>query len=63
MTKIAKNYDTTVDNLVKLNKLENPNDLKIGQKIIIDQVKEVETIYKVPDVPKALIKDNNNIKL
>ena len=63
LTKIAKNYDTTVDNLVKLNKLENPNDLKIGQKIIIDQVKEVETIYKVPDVPKALIKDNNNIKL
>lgn len=33
LTKIAKKYKTTVNNLVKLNNLKNPNLLKVGQKL------------------------------
>lgn len=35
LTKIAKQYNTTVDNLVKLNNLKNSDIIKIGQKLII----------------------------
>lgn len=33
--KIAKEYNTTVDKLVKINKIKNPDLIKIGQKIKI----------------------------
>lgn len=33
--KIAKNYFTTVDNLVKVNNIENVDDIKLGSKLII----------------------------
>ncbi|WP_305067551.1 LysM peptidoglycan-binding domain-containing protein [Marinilactibacillus sp. Marseille-P9653] len=37
LNKIAKSYNTTVNNLVALNKISNPNNIKIGQKIAINQ--------------------------
>lgn len=39
LSKIAKTYNTTISNLVTLNKLPNPNNLNIGQKILIEQYK------------------------
>ncbi len=35
LSEIAKNHKTTVENLVKINKLSNPNLIKIGQILII----------------------------
>ena len=35
LTKIAKAYNTTVNNLVKLNNIKNPNYIVVGQKLII----------------------------
>lgn len=33
--KIAKRYFTTVDNLIKINNIENPDIIKPGEKLII----------------------------
>lgn len=33
--KIAKRYNTTIDSLVKVNEMENPDTLRIGEKLII----------------------------
>lgn len=35
--KIAEQFKTTVDKLVKLNKIANPNAIKLGQKLLIPQ--------------------------
>lgn len=35
LTKIARNYNTTVDALVKANNISNPNLIKVGQTLII----------------------------
>ena len=35
LSKIAKTYKTSVSNLVKLNKIKNPNYIVVGQKLII----------------------------
>lgn len=40
---IAKKYNTTVDNLVKLNKITNPNYIVVGQKLIISGATATET--------------------
>ncbi|MFC6463810.1 LysM peptidoglycan-binding domain-containing protein [Marinilactibacillus sp. GCM10026970] len=37
LNKIARSYNTTVNNLVALNKITNPNNIKIGQRIAINQ--------------------------
>ena len=33
--KIAKKYKTSMDNIIKINKLENPNLIDVGQKILV----------------------------
>ena len=33
LSQIAKAHNTTVENLVKLNKISNPENIKIGQKL------------------------------
>ena len=33
--KIAKKYKTSMENIIKINKLENPDIIDIGQKILI----------------------------
>ncbi|WP_339174428.1 LysM domain-containing protein [Anoxybacillus sp. FSL W8-1294] len=33
LTKIAKKYGTTVQNLVKLNNIKNPDLIRVGQKL------------------------------
>jgi LysM repeat protein len=35
LTKIAAKFHTTVDTLVKTNDIKNPNDIDIGQKLVI----------------------------
>lgn len=35
LTKIAKEYNTTVDELVRLNKIKNSNSIFVGQKLLI----------------------------
>lgn len=37
LNKIAKQYNTTVANIVSLNKLSNPNYIKVGQKLAINK--------------------------
>lgn len=37
LNKIAKSYNTTVNNIVALNKISNPNNIKVGQKLAINQ--------------------------
>lgn len=39
LTKIAHNYDVNVNDLIKINKIENPNKLFVGQKINIPNSK------------------------
>ena len=33
--KIAKKYKTSMNNIIQTNKLEDPNDIQIGQKILV----------------------------
>ena len=33
--KIAKKYKTSMENIIKTNKLENPNLIDVGQKILV----------------------------
>ena len=44
LSKIAAKYGTTVDNLVKINKIKNPNLINVGQKIVI-KPEEVQGQY------------------
>ncbi len=39
LSKLAKTHNTTVDKLVKLNRIKNPNVISIGQKLILLQYK------------------------
>ena len=32
---IAKKYKTSMNNIIQTNKLEDPNDIQIGQKILV----------------------------
>ena len=43
---IAHKYGTTVANLVALNKIKNPNLIKVGQKIVIKAAKEYYVVKK-----------------
>lgn len=57
LTGIAKQFKTTVNDLVKLNKIKNPDLIRIGQKIMYGMAatapKKAETVYKAPvTIPK-----------
>ncbi len=52
LSKLAKTYNTTVDKLVKLNKLKDPNKISVGQKLILMKyklytVKQGDTLSKI----------------
>lgn len=43
LSSIAKKYNTTVDNLVKLNDISNPNNIVVGQTLVISGIAENKT--------------------
>ena len=55
---IAKKYNTTVDNLVKLNKITNPNYIVVGQKLIISgaSANDTKTTTTTSAATKATVK-------
>ena len=51
---IAKRYDVTVDDLVRVNRLVNPADLQVGQSLIIPPPTPIQTPIPTPiQTPKA----------
>ena len=46
LSKIAKVHNTTVDSLVRLNNIKNPNVINIGQKLILSEPYRVYTVAK-----------------
>ena len=49
LSDIALKFNTTVDMLLKLNRLDNPNELAIGQKILIPSEPTSENEIKTPE--------------
>lgn len=45
LSKIAKKYNTTIDNLVKLNNIKNPNIIHVGDKLKVKEYK-IYTVVK-----------------
>lgn len=53
--KIANQFGTTVDNLVSINKISNPNFIVVGQKLNVNGNAQVSTpVAAVPTVEKAV---------
>ncbi|NMA67165.1 MAG: LysM peptidoglycan-binding domain-containing protein [Clostridiaceae bacterium] len=46
LSKIAKAHNTTVDSLIKLNNIKNPNVINVGQKLILAEAYRVYTVIK-----------------
>ncbi|MBF0714839.1 LysM peptidoglycan-binding domain-containing protein [Gemella palaticanis] len=50
--KIANKFGTTVDSLVNLNKISNPNLILVGQELVINEVAKSNTVETSPVVVK-----------
>lgn len=64
LTKIANTYKTTVDRLVILNGLKNPNNLSIGQKLIVSNYTSYIVVKgdTLSAISKKLLGDSNKYK-
>lgn len=51
LTSIAKAHNTTVDNLVKLNNIKDPNKIMIGQKLSLGEVGQSNTHQQAEQKP------------
>ena len=49
--KIAKNHRSTIDDIARVNGIEDPNQIQVGQKIYIPKFKNVSRRGKVDAVP------------
>lgn len=62
LSKIAKAYNTTVDKLVMLNSIKNPDAINAGQKLIIAEVYRLYTVVKgdtLSKISRSLLRDVN----
>lgn len=60
LTKIARRYNTTVDSLVKLNNIANPNLINVGQKIRIpSKTSKIVYVVKSGDTLSSIAKKYN----
>lgn len=60
LTKIARRYNTTVDSLVKLNNIANPNLINVGQKIRIpSKTSKIVYVVKSGDTLSSIAKSYN----
>lgn len=60
LSKIAKKYGTTVDELVKLNKIENANHILVGQNIEIPETPQLVSRSEASQKPKQTPKSNTS---
>lgn len=54
LTKIAKRYNTTVEELARKNNISNPNKIFIGQKLTIEETQQPEQPQTQEDLSEQL---------
>ena len=59
LSSIAKNFDTTVDELVRINNIKNPNLIFAGQKLKIKSTSNIYYIIKKGDTLSTIAKKYN----